>query len=206
MFKPVLWKTFPRDFIVIQIGFALFGLAIALLIQANLGTSPWVILEVAVAGLSGVSIGTMIVLMGFTVLSGALLLREPVGWGTLANILFIGPWVDLSLKYIPSIQNNLLWQVVMLLASALVMGVATAVYIGVQAGAGPRDSLMLGLVRISGWSLRAARAAIEISVTLAGWALGGPLGLGTVLFALLIGPSVQWAFKLFKMTPTGQHA
>jgi uncharacterized membrane protein YczE len=75
------------------------------------------------------------------------------------------------------------------------------VYIGVEAGAGPRDSLMLAIHRTTGVSIRLARAAIEVIVVLIGWLLGGPLGLGTVLFALLIGPSVQWAFKLFKVQP-----
>jgi uncharacterized membrane protein YczE len=87
----------------------------------------------------------------------------------------------------------------MFLLGVLIQGVATAVYIGVDAGAGPRDSLMLAIQRTTGVSLRVARGAIEIIVVLIGWLLGGPLGLGTVIFALLIGPSVQWAFKLFKV-------
>jgi uncharacterized membrane protein YczE len=87
----------------------------------------------------------------------------------------------------------------MFLLGVLIQGVATAVYIGVDAGAGPRDSLMLALQRTTGVSIRVARGAIEIVVVLIGWLLGGPLGVGTVIFALLIGPSVQWAFKLFKV-------
>lgn len=199
MLKTIRWKTFPRDFIVIQLGFALFGLAIALLIQANLGTSPWVILEVAISRLLGVSTGTMIVLMGFLVLFVDVLLKEPIGWGTLTNILFIGPWVDLFLWLIPSQDNQWVTQILMLFASALLMGIATAVYIGVDAGAGPRDSLMLGIKRVTGQSLRIARSGIEIVVALTGWLLGGPIGFGTVIFALLIGPSVQWAFGVFKV-------
>lgn len=194
-----------RDFVVIQIGFALFGLAITLLVESNLGTSPWVILEFALSEILGVSLGTMIVISGFTILTGALLLKEPIGWGTLANILFIGPWVDMWRRMIPSIEDNLLLQLFMLVSAALIMGVASAIYIGVNAGAGPRDSLMLGIERVSGWSLRVARASIEITVIIVGTILGGPVGVGTVIFALLIGPSVQWAFKLFKVESNSTH-
>ena len=89
----------------------------------------------------------------------------------------------------------------MVLLGILIQGIATAVYIGVDAGAGPRDSLMLALHRTTGVSIRLARGAIEFIVVLIGWLLGGPLGFGTVIFALLIGPSVQWAFKLFHVHP-----
>ena len=199
MLKTIYWKTFPRDFLVIQIGYALFGLSIALLIRANLGTGPWAMLEVALAQIFGLTPGTMSVIVGFVVLAGVLIMREPIGWGTLGNILFIGPWEDLWLYLLPSVRDNLFFQMAMLLAGILIMGVASAVYIGVDAGAGPRDSLMLALKRISGRSLRLARGSIEVTLVLVGWLLGGPAGMGTVVFALLIGPSVQWAFKLFKV-------
>lgn len=199
MLKPIRWNTFIRDFIVIQIGFLLYGLAIALIVRANLGTGTWLVLEVALANIFGIKIGTMTVYMGFTVLIIALFLREQVGWGTLGNILSIGPWLNLFLDLISAPKDNLALQIGMFLLGVLIQGVATAVYIGVDAGAGPRDSLMLALQRTTGVSIRVARGAIEIVVVLIGWLLGGPLGLGTVIFALLIGPSVQWAFKLFKV-------
>ena len=199
MLKPVVWKTFPRDFVVIQAGFALFGLSIALLIRSNLGTSPWVVLEVALSTLTGITPGRMGILIGFAVLILALALREKVGWGTLGNILFIGLWEDMFLGMIPPIQNNLLLQGVLLLSAIFMMGVASAIYIGVDAGAGPRDSLMLAVHRTSNVSIRLGRALIEIVVVTIGWLLGGPLGVGTLVFALLIGPAVQWAFKVFKV-------
>lgn len=201
MLKPVRWNTFIHDFLVIQIGFALFGLSIATMIRSNLGTSPWAVLEVAFSKLTGITPGRMSIIVGLVVLLGALALREKIGWGTLSNILFIGLWEDLFLGMIPSIEDNLLLQAGMLLVAILMMGIASAVYIGVAAGAGPRDSLMLALHRTSGVSIRLARGTIEIIVVLIGWWLGGPLGSGTVIFALLIGPSVQWAFKLFKVQP-----
>jgi uncharacterized membrane protein YczE len=201
MFKPIRWNTFIRDFIRIQIGFFMFGLSIALMVRGNLGTSPWAVLEVALAPKFHITIGTMSVVMGFIVLIGSLVLREKIGWGTLTNILCIGPWEDFWLARIPSITGNLPLQSGMLLFATLLMGLASAIYIGVDAGAGPRDSLMLALKRTAGVSVRIARAIIEITVVIIGWLLGGPAGIGTVVFALLIGPAVQWGFKLFKVQP-----
>lgn len=205
MLKPIRWNTFIRDFIIIQIGFLLYGLAITLIVRANLGTGTWVVLEVALANILGIKIGTMTVYMGFFVLFIALALREQVGWGTLGNILSIGPWLNLFLDWISTPTDNFPLQIGMFLSGILIQGIATAVYIGVDAGAGPRDSLMLAIHRTTGVSIRLARGAIEVIVVLIGWLLGGPLGFGTVIFALLIGPSVQWAFRLFKVQPHTQQ-
>jgi uncharacterized membrane protein YczE len=199
LLKSIRWNTFLRDFFVIQIGFMLYGLALVLIIRADLGTGTWLVLEVALANLLGIKIGTMTVYMGFAVLIIALLLRERVGWGTLGNILSIGPWLNLFLNVFSTPKDNFALQVGMFLLGVLIQGIATAVYIGVDAGAGPRDSLMLAIHRVSGLSIRVARGSIEIIVVLIGWLLGGPLGFGTVAFALLIGPSVQWAFRLFNV-------
>lgn len=199
MFKQIRWKTLARDLVVIQAGFALFGLSIATLIRANLGTSPWVMLEVAISQLSGLTPGTISVIVGFVVLLGALRLRERIGWGTLGNMLFIGPWEDLALYLIPPVTGKLVLQLTMLLAGILMMGLASAIYIGVNAGAGPRDSLMLAVKRTSGWSLRRARGSIEVILVLLGWVLGGPVGIGTVIHAVLIGVSVQWGFRVLNV-------
>jgi uncharacterized membrane protein YczE len=201
MLKPVRWKNFPRDFFVIQIGFVLYGLSIALAIRANLGTGTWAVLDVALSQLTGLTPGTMTVLVGFTVLVSALLMRERVGWGTLGNILSIGPWLDLALYFIPPMENNWPLQLLMLLAGILTQGVATAIYIGVDAGAGPRDSLMLAIKRTTGVSYRMARGMIEITVLVIGWLLGGPAGIGTAIHALLVGTAMQWAFKIFHVQP-----
>lgn len=201
MFKPIRWNTFWREFLVIQVGFAIFGFAIAAMIRANLGTSAWAVLEVALSQIIGITPGTVTVLMGFLVLSGALIMREKIGWGTLANILSIGPWIDLALWLIPSIRDNLFLQIPMLLGAIAAMGLGSAIYIGVDAGAGPRDSLMLAIRRTTGVSIRVARGVIEVTVVAIGWLLGGPAGIGTLVFALLIGPSVQAGFKLLKVEP-----
>ena len=201
MLRPIRWNTFIRDFFVIQIGFLLYGLAIALIVRADVGTGTWVVLEVALAHILGIKLGTMTVYMGFAVLVLALALRERVGWGTLGNILSIGPWLNLFLDILPTVRDNLILQIGIFLLGVLVQGIATAVYIGVDAGAGPRDSLMLAIHRKTGVTVRVARGSIEVIVVAIGWLLGGPAGWGTLAFAVLIGPSVQWAFKLFNVHP-----
>ena len=126
-------------------------------------------------------------------------MRVQIGWGTLGNIIFIGPWVDLFLRFIPAVEGNWLLQGVMLIVSIVLMGLASAVYIGVKAGAGPRDSLMLAVARIPRISLQVARNGIELVVLSIAWLLGEWPGVGTVIFALLIGPSVQFWFKALKV-------
>jgi uncharacterized membrane protein YczE len=199
--KPIRWKKFPRDFLVIQIGFLLYGLSIALAIRANLGTGTWAVLDVAFSKITGWTPGTMTVLVGFTVLISALLMREQIGWGTLGNILSIGPWLDVMLHFVPPVENNWPLQLLMLLAGILTQGIATAIYIGVNAGAGPRDSLMLAIKRTTGISYRLARGIIEVTVLVIGWILGGPAGIGTAIHALLIGTAMQWALKAFHVQP-----
>lgn len=199
MFKTVQWKSFPCDFLIAQVGFAIYGLAIALIIQAELGTGPWAVLAVALADLTGTTPGTMLVLSGLVVLGGAVALKEQIGWGTVGNILFIGPWLDLFLTVIPSLKGNLVLQIAGLLISILLSGIATAVYLSVNAGAGPRDSLMLAVSRVLGRSIRLSRAVIEVLVVLLGWIMDGPVGIGTLMFALLIGPAVQGSFRLFNV-------
>lgn len=201
MLKPIRWKTFPRDFLVIQFGFFLYGLALTLLIRGDLGTSTWLVFEIALADIFKITIGKMTIFVGFTVLILALVMREKVGWGTLGNILSIGPWLDLCLWLIPSAKGNLVLQLAFFLTGILIQGLATAVYIGVDAGAGPRDSMMLAIHRVTGLSVRVARGILELVVVTIGWLLGGPLGVGTLVFAILIGPSVQWAFKLLNVKP-----
>ncbi|NQS90785.1 MAG: hypothetical protein HQ574_00110 [Chloroflexi bacterium] len=201
MLKPIRLKTFPRDFLVAQLGFAIYGLSIALIIQAELGTGPWAVFAVALADITGTTPGTMLIATGVLVLSGALLLKEQIGWATLGNILFIGPWTDLFLRYIPSLDGNLWLQVPGMLIAITLSGIATAIYIGVNGGAGPRDSLMLAVSRVTGRSVQISRAVIEILVVVVGWILDGPVGIGTLVFALLIGPLVQFFFKLLKVQP-----
>ena len=201
MLKPIRWKTFPLDFLRIQVGFALYGISIVLMIKSNLGTGAWAVLDVALSRIFDISVGRMTMLSGFVVLLIALIMREKIGWGTLGNMIFIGLWLDFFNPFVPSVDANLLVQVAMLLTAVFLMGNASAIYIGVDAGAGPRDSLMLALHRVTGISVRVARSSIELTVILIGWLLGGPAGIGTAVFALLIGPAVQWSFRMWKVEP-----
>jgi len=201
MLKTMHWKTFPRDFLIAQLGYAIYGLSIALIIQAGLGTGPWAVLAVAVAVISGTTPGTMIIATGVVVLVGAVLMKEKIGWATLGNILFLGPWTDLFLFILPSLEGNLWLQIPGMLIAVILSGLATAVYISVDGGAGPRDSLMLAVSRTTGQSVQLSRGIIEVLVVILGWILEGPVGVGTLAFALLIGPLVQIFFKLLKVKP-----
>ena len=196
MFKPINWNAFPKNFMIAQGGFFLFGSGIALIIQANLGTGSWEVLAVALSNLSGLSPGTMIIFSGLIALVVAILLGEEVGWGTVGNMLFIGPWTDFFLQIIPSVEEQLHLRVLMLLGSIALVGIASAIYISVDAGAGPGDSLMLAINRNLGWSIRLSRATLEMLILIIGWLLGGPVGVGTVAFSLLIGPAVQFGLML----------
>ncbi len=199
LFRPINRQRFWRDFLVIQLGFAMFAFAIAVVIRANLGASSWAVMEVALAQIIRITPGTASVLVGVLVLLIALSLREPIGWGTVANILSIGPWEDLFLWLLPDAWENLPVQLAYLLIGLIAMSIGSAIYIGIDAGAGPRDSLMMAVARTTPLDVRSARIIIETAVVVGGWMLGGPLGVGTILFALLIGPGVQASFRLFRM-------
>jgi len=204
MLKPIHWKKFPRDFLIAQLGYAIYGLSIALIIQAGLGTGPWAVLAVALAVILGTTPGMMLIATGVVVLFGSVILKEKIGWATLGNILFIGPWTDLFLFLLPSLEGNLWVQIPGMLIAVILSGIATAVYISVDGGAGPRDSLMLAVSRTTGQSVQLSRGVIEVLVVILGWILKGPVGVGTLAFALLIGPLVQVFFKLFKVKPNSE--
>ena len=199
LFMPINRQSIWRDLLVIQVGFAMFAFAIAIVIRANLGASSWAVLEVALAQIFHITPGTAAVLVGALVLLIALFLREPIGWGTVVNILSIGPWEDLFLWLLPAVGGNLSLQLLYLTVGLIAMSMGSAIYIGINAGAGPRDSLMMAVARTTPLDVRSARIIIETAVVAVGWMFGGPLGMGTVLFSLLIGPGVQVAFRLFRM-------
>jgi uncharacterized membrane protein YczE len=195
------WPRFLRDFAVIQLGFLLFGLAIDMWVLAGLGTSPWVALEVALTRYIPITLGQATILVAIVIILIDLALGQPLGWGTLANMLFIGLWVDGLRPFIPAPPPNPWFQVPYLLLAVWIMGLATAVYVGVNAGAGPRDSLMLAIARRFRTTVRVARTSIEVVVVLLSILLGGTIGLGTLIIALAAGPSVQLGFRLLRVQP-----
>jgi uncharacterized membrane protein YczE len=198
------WRRFALDFAIIQMGFCLFGIAINIMVQAGLGTSPWVVLQVALTRHLPVTLGQASMAVGTVVILLDILLREPLGWGSLANVLFVGLWVDWLSRVIPPPPPNLWLQVPYLLLGCLIMGLATAVYAGIQAGTGPRDSLMLAVARLARLSVRRARTFIDTGVLLLGWLMGGAVGFGTVIIALSLGPSIQFWFRLLRVPSVRQ--
>lgn len=193
------WRRFARDFFVIQVGFLLFGLSIDVIVQANLGLDSWDVLQMALTYHLPMTLGEANIAIAFLVVVIDIILKEPLGWGTLANVIFIGVWVDVLRPYVPEVPHLILIQIGYLLLGTLIMGFATAVYVGVNAGAGPRDSLMLAVSRIGKTSLRVARTSIEVTVVALGWLLGGPAWIGTLIAAIAIGPAVQLGFKILKV-------
>ncbi|MDQ2729404.1 MAG: hypothetical protein M3Y91_16425 [Actinomycetota bacterium] len=162
----------------------------ALLVRSSLGVMPWDVLHQGLARHLGQSLGTTTVLVGLVVLLAWIPLRQRPGIGTVSNIVVIGLAVNVALAILPS-PSALAVQLVFVGAGIVLNAVATAAYIGVHLGPGPRDGLMTGLVRRTGRSVRLVRTSIEVAVVGAGAVLGGTLGISTVLYALAIGPLVH---------------
>lgn len=173
----------------LMVGLVLCGLGIAVMVAADLGLGPWDVLHQGLSRLTGVPIGTMGIIVGVAVLGVWLPLRERPGLGTLLNVVVIGVVIDLTLLVLATPDHAWLRWTYMA-AGPLLFGVGSGFYIGAGLGSGPRDGIMTGLVRRGlpvGW----VRAGLELSVLVAGWALGGTVGVGTVVFAATIGPIVH---------------
>lgn len=182
------------------LGLALYGFAAAVMVRAGLGLSPWNVFHEGVARHTHLSFGTVVGLTGAVLLLAWVPLRQRIGVGTIANVLVIGAAADLSLALLPTV-SGLIPQASLLLAGVVLTGVATGVYIGAGLEPGPRDGLMTGIVRQTGWSVRATRTGIEVAVLATGALLGGKLGIGTLVYALAIGPLAQLFMPLFAWRP-----
>ncbi|MDR6414161.1 hypothetical protein [Pseudarthrobacter sulfonivorans] len=178
------------------IGLAMYGISLAMFIRAGLGLDPWDVFHQGLAGLSGLSIGTVVVAVSFLVLLLWIPLRQKPGVGTLANAVLVGVFADVGLALIPAF-SHLGGQIAMLAGAVVLNGIASACYIGARFGPGARDGLMTGLARRTGWSVRLSRTLIEVVVLGVGWLLGGSVGVGTVVYALAIGPLVQLLLPWF---------
>lgn len=170
-------------------GLGLFGVGIAMILAADLGAAPWDVFHSGVSDLTGIPIGTVIILTGVIVLVSWVPLREQPGLGTILNAVEIGLVVDLVLPHLPDL-DQLPLRVAVMCSGIVLIGLGSGSYIGSGLGPGPRDGLMTGIAR-RGISIRVARTGIEIAVLLLGVALGGAVGVGTAVFALGIGPLVQ---------------
>ena len=185
------------------IGLWLFGAGIALLVRAGLGLASWDVLHQGLATRTGLSIGTVIVASGVLVLALWWPLRQRPGVGTVANVLLVGLAVDGTLAWLPT-PNGLGWRLTFLVLGIVVNAIGTGLYIGAGLGPGPRDGLMTGLAA-RGLSIRRARTMIELAVLALGWLLGGTVGIGTVTYALVIGPLAHVFIPLFTVR-SGQDA
>lgn len=177
-------------------GLVLYGASMALMLRAALGLDPWDVFHQGLSGHVGLSFGMLVNVVGAVVLLLWIPLRQKPGIGTVANILTIGTAVDLTMLVLPEIEGLAL-RATALVAGVVLNGIAGAMYIGAGLGPGPRDGLMTGLCRRTGWSIRLVRTGIELTVLAVGWLLGGTVGVGTILYAVTIGPIVQTFLPVF---------
>ncbi|MFI5803873.1 YitT family protein [Streptomyces sp. NPDC051561] len=180
----------------LYVGLALYGASAAVLVQAGLGLSPWSVLDQGLAEHTGLSIGVVSIIVGALVLLLWIPLRQRPGLGTVSNVFVVGLAIDATLALVP--EMHALPARIALLAGGIVLnGAATGLYIAARFGPGPRDGLMTGLHRATGRSIRLVRTGIEIAVVVTGFLLGGSVGVGTVAYALAIGPLAQFFLRLF---------
>jgi uncharacterized membrane protein YczE len=186
-------------------GLVLYGASMALQIRAGLGLDPWDVFHQGVSDRTGLSFGTIVIITGAFVLLAWIPLRQRPGIGTVSNVFVIGVAVDASLAVLPD-AGSLPVGAAMLIAGVVLNGVAGGAYIGAGLGPGPRDGLMTGLVRRTGRSVRLVRTSIEVTVVVAGAALGGTVGIGTVVYALSIGPLVHALLPRMTVAPPERAA
>ncbi|MET9496097.1 hypothetical protein [Streptomyces sp. NPDC006552] len=185
-----------RRLVQLYVGLALYGASSALLVEAGLGLEPWGVLHQGLAELTGISIGVVSIIVGAIVLLLWIPLRQRPGLGTVSNVFVVGLAMDATLAVVPSVHAYGVR--VPLLAAAIVLnGIATGLYIAARFGPGPRDGLMTGLHRRTGRSIRLMRTAVEVTVVATGFLLGGTIGVGTVVYALAIGPLAQFFLRAF---------
>jgi uncharacterized membrane protein YczE len=185
----------PRRIIQLLIGLFLYGAGAALTVEAGLGVDPWTVFAEGMSLRTGIGVGWITNLIGFFVLLLWIPLRQKPGVGTIANILLVGTSMQFVLWLVPPI-DHLAAQIGMLVGGILLVALASGLYIGAHFGPGPRDGLMTGMHARLGWPIWACRASVEITVLIVGWMLGGTVGVGTVLFAVTIGPLVHIALPL----------
>jgi uncharacterized membrane protein YczE len=190
-----------RRILQLLIGLFLYGIGIALIVRAAIGVAPWDVLTQGIDNHTHLGFGLITVLMSGVVLLLWIPIRQKLGIGTVLNALLVGPSADVGLWLIP--EGLDLWlRIVLFAAGLLVLAAATGLYIGAHFGPGPRDGLMTGLHRRTGWKIWIVRTGIEVVVLAIGWALGGNVGVGTVLFAVLVGPLCNWTIPLFAIKRT----
>ena len=188
----------------LYLGLALYGVSDAMLLLAGLGVTPWDVLHQGLSRQLGLGVGTWSIIVGAAMLTLWVPLRQHPGLGTISNVVAIGGVIDLVLALVPA-PHGLLVRAVVLLAGVLLNGVATGAYIGAGLGPGPRDGLMTGIAA-RGHSIRVVRTGIEVTVVLVGWLLGGTVGVGTVIYAVGIGPLAHFFIPRLALSDRGASA
>ncbi|HEY7827423.1 MAG TPA: hypothetical protein VIB99_04265 [Candidatus Limnocylindrales bacterium] len=177
-------------------GLVIFGLGIALMAQAGLGLGPWEAFHQGLGHLVGLELGTVSVILGIPILLLWWPLGERPGIGTLLNVVLIGTATNIGIGVLP-VAQGLATQVAMMLAGVVAIAIGSGMYLAADLGPGPRDGLMTGIHHRFGWSIRRSRTLVELTVLVAGFLLGGTIGIGTLVFALAIGPLVQVCLGFF---------
>lgn len=193
-----------RRWVQLLLGLFLYGIAIAMMVRAAVGISPWDVLAQGISLRTGIPFGLVTNLVGGLVLLLWIPLRQRLGIGTILNALLIGPSAEVGLWLIP-LQDNLWVRIALFVGGLLLLSIATGLYIGARFGPGPRDGLMTGINAKFGVRIWVVRTTIEIIVLIIGWILGGNVGFGTLAFALLVGPLVHVTMPILRV-PDGPAA
>lgn len=188
----------PRRLCQLYAGLVLYGASAALLVRAGLGLDPWDVFHQGISERTGLSMGTVVIVTGALVLLLWVPLRERPGLGTVSNVVLVGLAMDATLAVTPAV-HGLAAQLPLMAGAVVLNGVATGLYIAARFGPGPRDGLMTALHRVTGRSVRRVRTAIELAVLAVGFLLGGTVGVGTVVYALAIGPLAQLFLRVFAL-------
>ena len=193
-------NKFIRVITRLLLGFIVYGLAIVVMIHANVGLSPWDVLHQGLSFKSGITMGQASIMVGLVIVILDAALGEGVGWGTVLNMIFIGVFLDIikSMNIVP-VADNLFMGIVMMIIGIIISAIATVLYLGAGLGSGPRDGLMLALNKKFSKPVGAIRMCIELTVLVCGWILGGSVGLGTIISAFGLGYAIQIGFKICKI-------
>ncbi len=189
------WRTGPVTFVILILGLWLFGTGEAMLVDAALGNAPWTVFAQGLSVRTGLGIGVATFFTSVVVLLMWIPLRERPGLGTVANAVVIATALQVMIAVLPN-PEGLVWRVGQVLLGIALVGIGSGLYLTTNLGPGPRDGLMTGIHVRTGVAVTPVRLGIEVSVLAVGWLLGGTVGIGTLLFALLIGPSVGYGLRL----------
>lgn len=194
-----LWRWL-RAWAQLILGLFGYGLAVALMIESDLGLGPWDAFHYGLSLHTGLSVGTVSILVGLAIQIVTWFVGVRPGAGTIANMILIGVFIDLLLPVLPA-AHGWVWGLAYYLPAVLICGLATGLYIGAGMGKGPRDGMILVLHAHTGWPVSRVRTLVELVVLSLGWLMGATVGVGTVLFALGIGPAMQWGLRVCGVVP-----